>query len=158
MLSRAGPEFPDLPVDEGWATACRTIEPRVGISASGCGGPGRRPAPRPGSDSGRLLVRAPAPAIPRPHPERVGRYLVRRLLVLMLLLSSGAVAAAPLDQAGRTEILTNAARLIETRYVDPANGARIAAALLNARGNWEDVKIGRASRRESVCASVGIEA
>src|SRR3546814_4560536 len=58
---------------------------------------------------------------------------------LMLLLSSGAVAAAPLDQAGRTEILTNAARLIETRYVDPANGARIAAALLNARGKWADV-------------------
>src|SRR3546814_15396330 len=57
----------------------------------------------------------------------------------MLLLSSGAVAAAPLDQAGRTEILTNAARLIETRYVDPANGARIAAALLNARGKWADV-------------------
>src|SRR3546814_18013306 len=83
--------------------------------------------------------------------------------------SSGAAAAAPLDQAGRTEILTNAARLIETRYVDPANGARIAAALLNARGKWADVtdpkqfaeqvtrwlrKIGRASCRERVCQYV----
>lgn len=64
---------------------------------------------------------------------------MKRLLVLMLLLSSGAVAAAPLDQADRTKILTNAARLIETRYVDPADGARIAAALRNARERWTDV-------------------
>lgn len=61
------------------------------------------------------------------------------VLPLALLLSAMAVAAEPLSERDRSEVLANSARLLETRYVDAATGARLARQLRGARSRWNGI-------------------
>ena len=66
-----------------------------------------------------------------------------RLLVLVLAcaatLAAAPAAAEPLAAADRDEVVRNAARLLETRYVDAAAGARLARRLRSAASRWSDL-------------------
>lgn len=61
------------------------------------------------------------------------------LLSAILLLSANMAAAAELSRADRAEVIQNAARLIEQRYVDASEGKRIARALRRAESRWAGV-------------------
>lgn len=63
-------------------------------------------------------------------------------LVLALLASiafAGAATAAELTQQDRREVISNAASLLEQRYVDAEAGARLAARLRLARSEWDAI-------------------
>lgn len=62
-----------------------------------------------------------------------------KLLTLILLLASPLATAAVLTSEDRSQILQNAARLIEERYVDAEKGKRIGAELRQAGPQWDGV-------------------
>ena len=69
--------------------------------------------------------------------------MIRRLFCLVLALSAALAAVpavgAPLTPADRDEIIRNSARLLETRYVGAAQGARLARRLRAAGRQWAQV-------------------
>jgi len=66
--------------------------------------------------------------------------MIRFLLALLVALPlAGAAAALPLTAADRSEIIRNASALLETRYVDAAEGARLARALRASGRQWSHV-------------------
>jgi hypothetical protein len=60
--------------------------------------------------------------------------VIRYLALALLWLGSAAASAEPLTDRDRAQVIRNAAELLETRYVDPQAGARLARSLrTNAR-------------------------
>jgi hypothetical protein len=59
-----------------------------------------------------------------------------RHLTLILFLSAQAVGATGLTAKDRSEIISNAARLIEQRYVDPEHAKRIAGEFRETESRW----------------------
>ena len=68
------------------------------------------------------------------------------LLICAILLSVGA-AAAPLTPGDRSEVIANAARLLEERYVDAEKGARLADSLKAAQSRWNGLSEPKAFAR-----------
>jgi hypothetical protein len=58
------------------------------------------------------------------------------VLALGLCVLASSLSAAPLTSADRTEVVANAARLLETRYVDPGAGKRLARRLRASQSRW----------------------
>ena len=66
--------------------------------------------------------------------------MVRLLALLMVLVAASAPSsAAPISEADRAEVVRNAARLLETRYVDRALGGRLATVLRGSQSLWQGV-------------------
>lgn len=62
--------------------------------------------------------------------------MIRILLLLFVLVVPAQAAAAPIGEADRAEVIRNAARMIEERYVDAAKGKQIATALRKTERRW----------------------
>jgi hypothetical protein len=58
---------------------------------------------------------------------------------LLAAVGCGPLSAQPLTPADKAEVIANAARLLETRYVDPQKGAEIANALPEASQDWREI-------------------
>ena len=64
------------------------------------------------------------------------------LILLMIVHAAPAVAAVEITAADRREVVRNAAALLETRYVDAAEGRRLARALRAAEQRWSRITDG----------------
>jgi hypothetical protein len=59
--------------------------------------------------------------------------------LLLMLAQPAAATAQPLSRADREQVITNAARLLETRYVDPERGRSLAGALRRQAPAWQGI-------------------
>lgn len=61
-------------------------------------------------------------------------------LAVSLLACGTSLLSAPLTSADRNLIVENAAKLLETRYVDPKSGRRLAQGMRREQGRWQSIE------------------
>lgn len=65
--------------------------------------------------------------------------MIARAVALLCACSAALAEAAPLDRSDKQEIVAKAATLLETRYVDPAAGKRLARGLRTQARQWSAI-------------------
>jgi C-terminal processing protease CtpA/Prc len=68
---------------------------------------------------------------------------MRIFLAIFLMLASPSMSfATPINSADRREVIDATARLLETRYVDPAAGHKLAQDIRRASSKWRNIRSG----------------